>query len=440
MPLRRCTPARRLRRAGALAAIAVLATAVLATAVLATALLPASVSAAPAAAATNRLLLGTVGGGLGTSYARVEAFQAAAGRTMATVRVYALWDDAFPGTLSDAVKAHRQTLVLSVKSRTSTGTVVPYRDIADAQPGSATYAQVQRWARDVTAYGAPMMFSYNHEPDVWKSDGMGTAAEYVQAWRRIVTIFRKEGVRNAEYVFVGTSPHWGRTDFRAAAPFYPGDDFVDDIAADGYNFFDCSRSGLLPWMDPRTLFEPFRQFGLQHPSKGLMIVEFGSVEDRADPARKPAWYRQLQQMLTEPGYSQFRAVAQWYDRVPGGACDWRTDTSSATQQAFRQWGQDPSVAGVMAVPPSTVRLVRVTPGSNAAVVSWAPAGPGGAPVTSYQVSVGETGQRFRVDGAQGSYRWTRPTGPARTYTFSVSATSSAGSSRPAPADPVVVRP
>lgn len=390
----------------------------------------------PAGAAPGqgpRVLLGTVGGNVPSAdYGRVAAFDAEAGRRSSTVRVYDAWDTAFPDPLSAAVKAHGQTLVLSVKARTDAGVPVGYASIADATAGSAVYVELQRWARQLQAYGAPVLFSFNHEPDVHKSDEMGTAADYVRAWRRVVTVFRAAGVRNLEYVFIATAPHWAATDVRSAASFYPGDDWVDDIAADGYNFFDCSRIALMPWTGPRALFEPFRRFGVQHPRKGLMIIEFGSVEDAAVPGRKAAWYAELEAMLTEPGWRQVRAVAPWYDvDQTRSRCDWRIDSSAATLAAFRTWGRDPAYAAVRAVPPATVRQVAVTAAGRSALLDWAPAGPGGARVTAYEVRVRETGQVFRLAGTAGSLRYSAPAGRSGTFTFTVSATNAAGSSAPA---------
>ncbi len=402
------------------------------------AVLTAASPAGAAAAPGRRILLGTVGGSPPSSdYARVAAFQAQAGRPSATVRVYLAWDSPFPDPLSAAVRAHGQLLVLSVKARTAAGLPVSYASIAAAGPGSPEYAQLLRWARQLKDYGAPVLFSFNHEPDVHKSDDMGTAADYVRAWRRVVTVFRQAGVRNLEYVFIATAPHWASTDARSAASFYPGDDWVDDIAADGYNFFDCSRIALMPWTAPRALFEPFRRFGVQHPSKGLMIVEYGSVEDRADPGRKAGWYAELEQMLTEPGWRQARAVAQWYDVVQDRSrCNWRIDSSPATLAAFRAWGHDPVYAAVRAVPPSTVRQVSAVAEGRTAQVTWAPAGPGGARVTAYTVRVRETGQVFRFDGTAAAFRYPAPAGRAGTYTLTVSATNAAGSSAAAAGPPV----
>ncbi len=74
--------------------------------------------------------------------------------------------------------------------------------------------------------------------------------------------------------------------------------------------------------------------------------------------------------------------------------------------------------------------------SGSATVSWAPAGPGGAPVTTYTVVVqqaGQADQAFTTDGSQSSLTW-GPAGPSPvTATFTVSASNGAGTGRPSTA-------
>lgn len=374
------------------------------------------------------MLLGVVGGVVpSTTSTRLQTFQSQAGREMATVRMYALWDSTWPDPLSSYAKAHGQAVVLSVKSKTQTGAPVPYSAVAAAQPGDATYDQIVRWAQMVRGYGAPMFFTFNHEPEVSKSDTFGTAAEYVMAWRRIVTVFRQEGVRNAEYVFIGTSFGWSRTDQRATAAYYPGDDFVDDIATDGYNWHTCRPNAQIEWASARSLLEGLRTFGRQHPRKGLMVGELGSVEDPAVPGRKAQWYRDAQALLAEPGYGQFRAVALWYAAGNPGACNWQINTSAATQSAFQEWGADPRYTA-RGVAPASPRLVRSTLGAQPGTVdvSWAPAGPGASGVSAYVVTVQETGEVFRVDGGADGYRYAGPP----TGTFTVRAVNAQGASQP----------
>jgi hypothetical protein len=393
---------------------------------------PTAVRAAVAPAPSDPaapMILGVAGGQLPTkTTTRLDTFQSKAGRPVGVVRMYGLWNSTFPDALSSSAKSHGQLILLSVKAKTSTGAAVPWASIANSKPGDANYAQILRWANALKAWGDPIFFSFNHEAEEASNDRQGSAADFIAAWRKIVTVFRDQGVSNAEYVFISTAFGYQRSDRRNAKNYYPGDDYVDDIGADGYNWFTCRANAKIGWQSPTTLFGGFKTFGAAHPQKGMVIAEFGSVEDPAQPGRKAQWFDDLRSMFKQPGYGQFRIAAEWYSQSTGG-CNFTIDSSASALSAFQGLGQDPQY-GASAVIPATVRQVtasRLSAGS--AKVQWAPAGPGGSPVMSYTVTVVPTGETFTVDGSASSFTY-QPTSGTGSYSFTVAATNAVGSSNP----------
>lgn len=131
-----------------------------------------------------------------------------------------------------------------------------WRSVAAAGPGSATYNNIVRWAQTIKARGGMVMFAYHHEPEGANSKRYGTPAEYIQAWRRVVTIFRSQGVRNVIYTWQMTA--WAfrasPSDPRYAGRWYPGDDYVDSVGADAYNWGVCGE-GSGNWQELATLGE-----------------------------------------------------------------------------------------------------------------------------------------------------------------------------------------
>ena len=111
------------------------------------------------------------------------------GRRLATVRVYYNWDSPFPDTDVNWFNANGYTMLLSVKSERRNHTFVQWRDIAGAQPGSAIYNDIVRWAGRVKALGNHVYFTFNHEPET-SLNSSGTGADFIAAWRKVVTIFR----------------------------------------------------------------------------------------------------------------------------------------------------------------------------------------------------------------------------------------------------------
>ena len=169
----------------------------------------------------------------------VLALETQIGRPLAGVRVFDLWNTPFPDAYTTWLRDTGHTVFLSVKAKRVNGSTVLWRDIANAQPGSTLYNQIVGWATSVKAFGAPMYFIFNHEPEAGASDSNGSAQEFIAAWRQVITIFRDQGVTNAKYVWTMTDYAFWRTDGGRADLWYPGDAYVDAIASDSYNWSNC---------------------------------------------------------------------------------------------------------------------------------------------------------------------------------------------------------
>ncbi len=154
-----------------------------------------------------------------------------------------------------------------------------WRSVAAAGPGSATYNDIVRWAQTIKARGGVIMFAYHHEPEGANSASFGTSADFIQAWRRVVTIFRAQGVRNVIYTWQMTA--WAfrtpASDRRSAARWYPGDAYVDSVGADAYNWGACGE-GSGNWEELKTLGDPVLAFARAH-GKPASFPEFASHSD-----------------------------------------------------------------------------------------------------------------------------------------------------------------
>ena len=118
---------------------------------------------------------------------------------------------------------------------------------------------------------------------------------------------------------------------------YPGDDVVDWIGADPYNFF---ASGT--WDSFSDVVDPwYRWVRAAHPGKPLMLSEWGSKEDPSRPGRKAAWLRDAADRLRHD-YPDIKAVV-YFDEAKherGTVNDWRIDTSPRSLAAFAAIARD----------------------------------------------------------------------------------------------------
>ncbi|HJW60938.1 MAG TPA: glycosyl hydrolase, partial [Actinomycetota bacterium] len=174
------------------------------------------------------------------------ALEGKIGRRLATVRVYYDWDSPFPDTDVNWFNANGYTLLLSVKSERRNHSFVQWRDIANAQPGSTLHNDIVRWADRVRSLGNHVYFTFNHEPETTLNSS-GTGADFIAAWRKVITVFRERGVTNADYLWIMTAFSFKAKDRRRAIDWYPGDAYLDHIGADAYNWYNCRPGTSNPW-------------------------------------------------------------------------------------------------------------------------------------------------------------------------------------------------
>ena len=279
-----------------------------------------------------------------------NALQDDLGHQLEVIRRYLWWEDD-PGsdplvawTLDQGSRPH-----ISLRPQRADQTRIPWSDIATAPEGSQLDLDMKRWAASIAALDAPVWFTFHHEPETVGNMPFGVDVEFIAAWRRIVDTFAAEGVTNADYVWVMTGYAFSRpeTDRRFADAWYPGDDWVDHIGADPYNWFECRPHVSNPWRTFEEIATPVRDYAAQHPQKGLIIAEFGSAEDPDDPTRKAEWVTEIRRLLRTPEWSQTVGIMSFHadHQQDGSTCDWWVDSSPDSLAAYRALINDPIFGG-----------------------------------------------------------------------------------------------
>ncbi|RYG55501.1 hypothetical protein EON80_30575, partial [bacterium] len=94
-------------------------------------------------------------------------------------------------------------------------------------------------AHTIGDFKLPVFISIDHEMNgTWYPYSQAypgsktTAADYIAAWKRIVSIFRKEGASNAAFVWSPNVPDVGSIPYTS---YYPGDEFVDWVGISFYS-------------------------------------------------------------------------------------------------------------------------------------------------------------------------------------------------------------
>jgi beta-mannanase len=153
-----------------------------------------------------------------------------------------------------------------------------------------------------------------------------TAADYIAAWRHVVSIFRADGASNTEFV-------WAPNIDDGGIPFtqyFPGDEWVDDVGLDGYNWGSAFASTGHSWLSLGDTFASSYATLTQLSSKPVMLTETASAEIGGD---KADWIRRG--FLNEIPQRFPRVTAAIWFNVQKES-DWRVDSSQAALDAFRE--------------------------------------------------------------------------------------------------------
>jgi beta-mannanase len=209
---------------------------------------------------------------------------------------------------------------------------------------------LRQLAESVRGLAKPVYIRYAHRMDEPRnSSWVGSPQSFVAAWRHVREIFA--GLP-ASFVWAPTAAAFGSD---AADRFYPGDDQVDWIAADGYNGPGCRPQS--SWRELSDIFGDFHVWGSSH-GKPLMIGETGSVEDPADAGRKAAWFdKGARDLTTEMPNVQ---ALVYFDAKK--TCDYRVGSSSRSMEGFKRLALDPHFQTTpLPGPSSTTTTTRSTP-------------------------------------------------------------------------------
>jgi len=188
-------------------------------------------------------------------------------------------------------------------------------------------------ARRLRAFPHTVFLTFGAEADARIPDN-GSAAEFAAAWRHIHDVFARLGVRNVVWVWT-TTGFLARASTIAAA--YPGSAYVDWIGYDPYNFFTCHHD---PWRSFAQTVGPFYRWIEAHQfgGKPIMLAEYGTAADPAQPARQASWYRGIVPALR--ALPRLKALVLWNSVAAG--CDVRLPAASTpAAAAYQQAGLSP---------------------------------------------------------------------------------------------------
>ncbi len=197
---------------------------------------------------------------------------------------------------------------------------------------------IDSWALSAKSFGNELWIRWGHEFNgnwyPWSISSNNKDAQlYIAAFRHVRSRFDKVGAQNVRWVWCYNAESVPNASWNDPARAYPGDDYVDMIAIDGYNFgATLSHSR---WQSFAEVFdEPYEKAVSRWPRKPLIVGETGCATTGGDKAK---WIRDMDRAL-KSRFKKFSGVV-WFEAEK--EADWRMANSSVTREASRNvWRQN----------------------------------------------------------------------------------------------------
>lgn len=220
-------------------------------------------------------------------------------------------------------------------------------------------------ADELKQFGSTVFLRPLHEFNGWwytwalANQGADTAADtaFINAWRRMVTIFRQHGATNVKFVWCFSTGGLANTaPWNNPANAYPGDAYVDWISFDTYNRGNLNTGVKWKTFDD-IVAAPYQVAASISSKRPISISELASNEYGDVGTMKAAWITQMLSELQSPlnPYPHLRLFSWFETNLNGYAYDLQS-----TSPVYRTFVND-----VRTTDPNGVLYFR----SNAAVLS-----------------------------------------------------------------------
>ncbi len=355
----------------------------------------ASVNAEPNLNASDNIYWGIFEEGLQTDLSRVQTLATDLGKSPAMVMWYINWrNSGFP--LAQAQSVYSAGYVPHIVWE-------PWMGMDEILAGKWD-SYLQTFGEAVHQFGHPVMLRFGHEFNgdwyPWNYDNgnmngtIASATKWVQAYQYVHDKVAAAGGNNAIWLWSPNVGNGGKNSQDITA-YYPGDQYVDWVAIDGYNW-GTSQS----WSSWQTFSDVFggsyKKVVANYPNKPIMLGEFGCSSTGETSGRdKVSWINDLFFQLKN-NYPHIKAIT-WFN--VNKETDWRFNTTAQTKAAFKAGVQDNFVASDIT---NLVALTMVAQSSSSASSASSSSAKSSASSSSVQSSSSSSAEASSTPAATNS--------------------------------------
>lgn len=360
--------------------------------------LVASVLMAPsgAQAADPPILFGATPPRDGNAVTALRNFENQLGNKLGLVRVFMRWDEAGRGSpYHDEILDGGRTMHLSVRAKRRNGPLMTWDSIANAQPGSQIHNEIVAWADYLKGLDGDVWFTFNQEPEIRVNDSQGSPGSFRAAFRKVHQVFQQRGATNVQHAWVmsnyayelqATKPN----DRRAALKWYPGDDVVDLIGSDPYDWSNCRTDNAVVNRPMSELLKYFLTFARAHPGERLVLGEWAASANR-NSGTQAGFIDGTRELFKRPEWSRMAGVSYFATNDPTFPnCIWDPRGRADSMQALRNMQNDAAYGGADDGPPAPPAGPEVTDVFSGGVG-------GGSPVWKAHRFTPDQSGRYRIE-------------------------------------------
>jgi mannan endo-1,4-beta-mannosidase len=197
---------------------------------------------------------------------------------------------------------------------------------------------LRRFAAESRQWNKPYLIRFAHEMNLatyhWGSNaqefGPDSVTKYRLMFRHVVEVFRTERANNARWVFCPNADSVPAAAWNQIGSYYPGDDVVDIIGLDGYNWGRTQSRAKNGWDSEWRSFDsifsgPLRELKQTAPAKPAAVFETSSASEGGN---KEQWIF----AALDSAQSLGLVALVWFE--VNKEIDWRLDTTTAVRSAI----------------------------------------------------------------------------------------------------------
>jgi hypothetical protein len=302
-------------------------------------------------AADPPILFGATPPREGTAVASLRTFENQLGMKLGLVRVFMRWDEAGRSQqYHDEILNGGRTMHLSVRAKRRAGPLLRWSSIANARPGSQIHSEIVAWADYLKGLTGDVWFTFNQEPEIRVNDSQGSPAAFRAAFRKVHQVFQERGATNVKHAWVLSNYAYELqakepTDRRAALKWYPGDDVVDLIGSDPYDWSNCRTDNAVVNRPMSELVKYFLTFAQAHPDQRLLLGEWAASANR-NFGTQAGFIDDTRELFKDPAWSRLAGLSYFATNDPAFPnCIWDPRGRADSMQALRNMQNDAAYGG-----------------------------------------------------------------------------------------------